>query len=226
MTDNNWLHEFIETVENSPELTKEEETFAATPTKWRWLEEIHGLPALVAAALKEYGTNEYSGSVNNKKIINWAKEVADCKPTSYNNWAGDWYNRDSIPWCGLFMAVMACRTMGGKPDRAPAKSYLTALAWASWGEPVDRRNINNIWCGDVVTFTREGGGHVAIVIGVSTDGKNLICIGGNQSNAVNIKLFPMTRVYNIRRPRYRVRPLGAKHLRISPSGVPTSINEG
>lgn len=218
-----WIDDFVHTLEQMP--TPKAGPAQAAPNKWKWLEKIDQLPALVAAALKEYGTTEVPGSRNNSRIIGWAKEVAKCDSTPYSRWAADWYTHDSVPWCGLFMATMACRTMGNKPDRAPVNSYLSALAWAAWAEPVDFRNTNNIWCGDVAVFTRSGGGHVSIIVGVSQDGKNVICIGGNQSDAVNISSFPISRLYAVRRPKYRVRPAGAKNIRISTSGVPISTNE-
>lgn len=217
----------VETVSN--ELNKIQQaaklTYPNVPKKWQWITKIPGLPAMVSEALKEVGTLEAKGSLNNKKIIKWVEEVRYCKASTYNNWVADWYNKDSIPWCGLFLAVIACRSAKGKPYRLPVNKYLTALAWANWGESVDFYNVKNIYCGDVAVFTRAGGGHVAIVIGVSSDGKYLLCVGGNQDDQVNIKLFPIERVYAIRRPKYTVRPKGARHINVATSGAPISDNE-
>jgi uncharacterized protein (TIGR02594 family) len=197
------------------------------PAKWQWITRIEGIPALLAEGLKEYGTLETAGTLNNKRIIAWADEIAKCNPTAYNNWAADWYNKDSVAWCGLFIALLACRSANGKTNRYPVKSYLTALAWANWANAVDwRGKLNNVWCGDLAVFTRSGGGHVAVIIGVSTDGQYLLCLGGNQDDAVNIKLFPISRLYAIRRPAYTIRPKGARHIRISTTGTPISTNEG
>lgn len=62
-----------------------------------------------------------------------------------------------------------------------AKSYL------SWGEQLDRPVY-----GCVVVFSRDGGGHVGFVVGKDKAG-NLLVLGGNQDDAVNVKSFPLSR---------------------------------
>ena len=47
--------------------------------------------------------------------------------------------------------------------------------------------------GCLVTFTRNGGGHVGFVVGKDSRG-NLMVLGGNQGDAVNIKPFAVSRV--------------------------------
>lgn len=201
-------------------------SYANVPSRWQWLLHMEQLPRIVAEGLKEYGTLETPGTRNNPVIIKWADEVAACHHSTYNDWAADWYNKDSVPWCGLYMAVIACRSAAGKANRFPVNSYLSALAWAGFGLAVDWRNLNNIICGDVAVFSREGGGHVGIIIGVSTDGKYLVVLGGNQSDAVNIKMISIARLYSVRRIPYNIQPLGAKHIRIDNTGVPISTREG
>jgi hypothetical protein len=121
------------------------------------------------------------------------------------------------------MAVTAVRSANGKSNRFPPKSYLSALAWANFGLPVNwKASLNNIWVGDVGVFVRQGGGHVATIVGVSTDGKYIFCLGGNQDNAVNIKMIPTSRLYAVRRPPYTIRPLGATHVRLKSTGEVTS----
>jgi hypothetical protein len=63
---------------------------------------------------------------------------------------------------------------------------------------------------------------VAIIIGVTKDKKNVVCIGGNQDNRVSIAQFPLTRLYAVRRPPYKVQPLGARHVLLSATGVTKS----
>lgn len=196
------------------------------PAMWSWLLSLEGLPKMVSEALKEYGTLEGRGDLNNKKIINWADEVAKCHPTAYTNWAADWYNKDSVPWCGLFAAVIACRAANGDKTRMPPPSYLSSLAWAAFGNTVDfKATLNNIWMGDIAVFVRQGGGHVAVVIGVSKDGQYIVCLGGNQDDAVNIKMVAASRLYAVRRPPYHVRPVSARHFRIDSKGIPTTKTE-
>ena len=199
--------------------------YANVPSKWSWVLELDGTPAIVMAGVKEYGTLEGAAGANNPRILAWADEVARCHPTTYTNWAADWYNKDSVPWCGLFTAICACRSANGNKTRLPPPSYLSALAWASFGVPVDwRGKLGNIWMGDIAVFTRSGGGHVGIVIAVSKDGKYIATLGGNQDNQVNIKLQPVANLYSVRRPRYNVAPKAARNFRISSTGVPVAAS--
>jgi uncharacterized protein (TIGR02594 family) len=200
--------------------------YSSVPGRWSWLLGLQGLPKMVSEGLKEYGTLEGAGTLNNKKIIGWADEVARLHPTTYTNWAADWYNKDSVPWCGLYAAIIACRSANGAANRMPPPSYLSSLAWAAFGKTVDIREKNNIWMGDIAVFTREGGGHVGIVIGLSKDGQYIVLLGGNQGDKVDIKMIAASRLYAVRRPPYNVRPVSARHFRIESSGVPVSTNEG
>lgn len=199
------------------------------PTRYAFLTLPPAPPALVAAAVAEYGTVEGVAGSNNPRIIEWADQVAKAMPTPYNNWAADWYNSDSVAWCGLFMALCAIHSANGQTDRFPPQNYLSALAWADFGIPVQWKGreglrLNEILVGDVAVFSREGGGHVACIIGVTTDSRFVVCIGGNQGDCVSIKQFPISRLYAVRRPPYRVRPEGARHVRLSSTGV-ASTNE-
>ena len=91
--------------------------------------------------------------------------------------------------CGVFTA--ACMHECGLPF---PKLYMRALAWNDYGvkllKPVP---------GCIVTFTRQGGGHVGFVVGESTDGK-LLVLGGNQSDMVSIAKFDYSRVTSYRWP--------------------------
>lgn len=180
-------------------------------------------------ALTELGTLETPGSPSNPKILGWADEVARATGTTYTNWAADWYNSDKIAWCGLFAAVCAVRSANGRADRLPPSKYLSALSWAEWGVAVQWKGreglrLGEIWVGDILVFVREGGGHVGICVGVSHDGKTVHVLGGNQGDRVSIAEIPVSRLYAVRRPAYQARPEGARHVRLSSSGV-VSTNE-
>lgn len=195
------------------------------PQKWQWLLELQGLPLLVKEGLKHYGKIEGSGTSNNSEIIGWADAVAAVTISSYDDWAADFYNKDSIPWCGLFIAMLMIST-----GRRPVNKYLAALSWADFGEAVNykikgQNHYRLVWLGDIAVFTRSGGGHVGVVIGFSKDGKYIYVLGGNQSNAVNITKIETRRLYAIRRPVYRTRPAGARHFRLNISGT-VSTDEG
>ena len=197
---------------------------AKIPARYKFLTEANSTTALLDVALKHLGLIEGADKANNPTIVNWADVVARGMSTQYTNWAADWYNKDSVPWCGLFLAYCAIESRGDAKDRNPVHNYLSALAWAAFGVPVQWRGregprLNNVWVGDIAIFTRNGGGHVAIVIGVTTDGKSVICVGGNQENTVSIKQFPISRLYAVRRPPYKTQPAGARHVRLNSTGI-------
>lgn len=95
---------------------------------------------------------------------------------------------DETPWCAAFVGAMLERA-GVKSSRfESAKSYL------DWGQ-----HLVNPVPGCIVVFTRQGGGHVGFAVGRDKAG-NLLILGGNQSDAVNIKAFPVSRVTGYRWP--------------------------
>lgn len=167
------------------------------PARYGWLAREPG-PKMIVEALKLFGTLEGAGSRNNPTILAWAKEVG--------GEVGDVYKADSIPWCGLFMAVIAKRA--GKP--LPAHP-LWALSWSAWGSKVERPML-----GDVLTFTRNGGGHVTEYVG--EDESAYHCLGGNQSDSVCITRIAKSRLYAARRPLYRVQPANVRVVRLSSAG--------
>ena len=174
-------------------------------------------PLMVRIALDMLGTLEAPGDrVDNPVILGWADEVAKICKRPYDNWAADFYNRDKIPWCGLFVGVVATRASQGRPERYPPNKYLAALAWSNWGVSVNRDDIQ---VGDVVVLVRDGGGHVFISVGTSPDGKYVMGIGGNQGNAVTIAEFDARRIYAVRRPPYENKPAGARRILLAATGV-------
>lgn len=176
-------------------------------------------PRMIVEALKLYGTLELKGPGNNPTITKWADEVAASVKTPYANWAADWYNSDSVAWCGLFMAVVAVRASGGRPERFPPVKYLSALEWASYGVPVPH---SGAMLGDVLVFKRAGGGHVAMYVG--EDETHFHMLGGNQSDSVNIMRKLKTDIYAVRRPAYLNLPTNIRKVFYSADGV-VSINE-
>lgn len=190
------------------------------PAKYSYLRQAPLPPNLVKVALDMYGTLETPGTADNPVIIGWADEVEDLCHTKYSSWAADFYNDDSVPWCGLFVAICTSRTMQDRPERRPVDKYLSALAWANWGVAIPfKKDPKNICVGDILVFVRKGGGHVGICVGVSQDGKTVHVLGGNQSDRVNIAEIAIGRLYAVRRPPYVNHPEGARHVRVSSSGI-------
>ncbi|RTQ01319.1 TIGR02594 family protein [Enterobacter sp. WCHEn045836] len=95
---------------------------------------------------------------------------------------------DETPWCAAFAGSMLERTGIRSTRFEGARSYL------EWGEKLDKPIY-----GCVVVFSRSGGGHVGFVVG-KTDSGNLLVLGGNQSDAVNIRAFSTDRVTGYRWP--------------------------
>ena len=106
------------------------------------------------------------------------------------------YGADSVPWCGLFAAH--CVTQAGI---APPPISIRAKAWATWGDPLSIRAVYPP-VGAVAVFERKGGGHVGFVDSVNADG-SLNILGGNQGDAVNVRLFTRERLVALRWPKGR-----------------------
>lgn len=128
-------------------------------------------------ALAQIGTREIKGPKHEPRIVAWWKAI---KRGGIKD--------DETPWCAAF--VGACLEHAGlKSTRfESAKSYL------KWGRALAMPTY-----GCVVVFTRQGGGHVGFVVGRDAAG-NLMVLGGNQGDAVNIRPFPLGRVTGYRWP--------------------------
>jgi uncharacterized protein (TIGR02594 family) len=173
------------------------------PSRYAWLAREPG-PKMIVEALKLFGTMEAAGSANNPTIVAWAKEVG--------GEVADVYKADSIPWCGLFMAVVAMRA-----GKEPPKHPLWALSWSAFGANAPAPAL-----GDVLVFTRSSGGHVGLYVGEDASAYHVL--GGNQSDRVCITRIAKARLYAARRPLYRVEPANVRPIRLESTGA-LSLNE-
>jgi uncharacterized protein (TIGR02594 family) len=186
------------------------------PAHYRWLEAEPG-PRMILEALKEYGTREAPGAADNPKIIGWQRELQDA---GFGRDYAGFYNADAIPWCGLFMAVIALRAnIERRPERNPPRLYLSALEWASFGVAVPKGAAA---LGDILVFKRKGGGHVGLYVG--HDASAFHILGGNQSDRVTISRLSKQRLVAVRRPPYRALPANVRPIPLAPSGS-LSVNE-
>jgi len=115
--------------------------------------------------------------------------------------AGHSGNRDDVPWCAAFVGAMLKRAGIKGTGKLNARSYL------DWGVPVDRKDAKP---GDIVVFKRGNSswqGHVAFF--VKDRGALIDVLGGNQSNAVNIKGYQAAALLGIRRASDKVVKLTA-----------------
>ena len=137
----------------------------------------------VANARKYIGTVEVKGTKHNPKIL--ALSVKAFAATGKKSWI----HNDEIPWCGSYLGGVFAES--GLGHKIP-KEFYRAREWESAGTKLTRPAY-----GCVVTFTRDGGGHVGIVVGKTKTGM-LKVLGGNQSNAVTIQDFDPKRVTSYR----------------------------
>lgn len=157
-------------------------------------------PQILVQGLKLVGTKEIIGIKNNETIMNWAKELG----------IGNTYVNDEIPWCGLFMAY-ACKRAGLTLPFTATES-LWALNWNKFGTKQVKAML-----GDVLTFKRNGGGHVGIYVG-----EDAVCyhvLGGNQSNMVSITRIEKSRCAGIRRTPWKIaQPANVRPISVSAGG--------
>ena len=178
-----------------------------TPPSYAWLDSVGPLPRLVAEGLKLVGVHESAGPADSPVIMGWAKEVGLASA----------YSGDEVPWCGLFMAVVAKRA-----GKAVPADPLWALNWLKFGEPSPVPGL-----GDVLAFQRKlpGGGvagHVGIYIG--EDATAFHVLGGNQSDAVTITRVERSRLRGARRLYAVAAPASARPYQLAGGGA-LSTNE-
>lgn len=166
------------------------------PSAYRWLENLTPLPRMVQEGLKLFGTIETPGGGNNATIMSWASE------TGLRNI----YTADAVPWCGLFAAVVAKRA-----GKAFPSSPLWALSWSKFGVEAGQPRL-----GDILTFTRKGGGHVGLYIGEDSAAYHVL--GGNQGDKVSFTRIAKERLYRARRPAYLNRPATVKPYVLAATG--------
>lgn len=178
------------------------------PVKWAWLAN-EGAPKMLVEALRHYGIMEKPGKGSHPDISQWAKELG----------VDGWYTDDDIPWCGLFVGVVAARC--GYPFVNKNKLLqLGAANWAQYGVTVPKAQAS-LW--DILIFDRPGGGHVGFYVG-ENDHAYLV-YGGNQSNAVGFAWIDKARCTAVRRPAYKIGvPSNVRKVYLSETGE-LSTNE-
>lgn len=135
------------------------------------------VPVWIAEAKKHLGKKEVLGPGNNPWILTLWKAIKN-----------GGIKEDAVPWCAAFVGGVL-EASGIRSTRSgAARSYL------DWG-----LKLTNPIYGCVVVFSRNGGGHVGFVLGQDAAG-NLLVLGGNQGDEVNVRSFPRTRVVGYRWP--------------------------
>lgn len=136
-------------------------------------------PLHLMHARRDLGTCEIRGPGTHPRISQWLTQLRA-------RWSDD-----ETPWCGV--------AVGGWLDECgipvPAHFY-RALAWLSWGTPVDTPRLGAI----AIIERAGGGGHVGLVTGRTENCDYLRLLGGNQGNEVSEAWFPAGRIRGYRVP--------------------------
>lgn len=169
------------------------------PAPYAWLASEAG-PKVLVEALALFGTRETPGAASNPVILAWARETGLARD----------YTNDGIAWCGLFVATVVKRA-GFEPVAAP----LWARNWAKFGTVADKASL-----GDVLVFSRDGGGHVGLYVG--EDASAFHVLGGNQSDQVCVSRIAKARCIAVRRCPWKL----AQPANVRPAaGGALSVNE-
>lgn len=180
------------------------------PSQYAWVRNAGILPRMVDMAINLLGTKEISGQGNNATIMEWSNELRRAGVDGL-----DGYSNDDIPWCGLFVAILAFRRRGLATE--VVADPLWARNWARYGQKSPQASL-----GDVLVFQRPTGGHVGIYI--AEDPQHYHVLGGNQSNAVTITRILKSRCLAVRRPHYVAQPASVRPFHVAASGA-ISTNE-
>lgn len=131
----------------------------------------------VREARKHIGLREIHGPKHSAEIVQMWKDI---KRGGIKD--------DETAWCAAFVGAMLER-VGIKSTRfESARSYL------AWGQ-----SLSTPVYGCIAVLSRVGGGHVGFVVGQDRLG-NLLILGGNQSDEVSIRAFPLSRISSFRYP--------------------------
>lgn len=156
-------------------------------------------------AQKEVGTVEWTKG-DNPKVVAYFKDSGNAGVTT-----------DSTAWCAAFVGAMLARSGIKGTGKLNARSYL------DWGVHVARQDAQP---GDVVIFKRGNSswqGHVAFF--VKDRGAKIDVLGGNQSDAVNVKGYAASQLLGIRRAKASAfPPVSQPKTKTSEAGGGTSAN--
>lgn len=174
---------------------------------YAWLGDVPNAPLMIKEAVRigKLNTYEIPGPRSNPEIMKLA-EIAGVR---------DIYKNDDTAWCAVAMCAICILIYKMLPfsgfDRLRAKSFLQFGVKA----PVPM-------FGDILVFTRTGGGHVGMYVG--EDASCYHVVGGNQGNQYNVIRVAKNRLTEARRPNYINQPKSVKRVYLAPSGM-VSQNE-
>nr|WP_298095895.1 TIGR02594 family protein [uncultured Shinella sp.] len=163
-------------------------------------------PVWLREARRLIGVREKVGKGSNATILGWAKRLG--------GWVASYFTDDDIAWCGLFAAHVIGLTL---PREALPANPLGALEYNKFG-----RQLAQPALGAIMTFKRDGGGHVGFYLG--EDATHFHILGGNQTNSVRISRIEKKRLSDIRWPKTgEAEQLG--RVILTAAGVAVTSNE-
>jgi len=138
-------------------------------------------------AEKDLGTWEWKDG-HNPKVVQYFHDVGHA-----------WVKDDETAWCAAFVGAILKRAGMPHTGKLNARSYL------HWGDPI---SIDQAQLGDIVVFWRgtPSGwqGHVGFY--EDHDDNEVMVLGGNQSDQVNVKTYPRDRLLGVQRSSGAVDP--------------------
>lgn len=136
----------------------------------------------MAIALDEIGVKAIPGSMHNQRILQYLQSTNLGRPDN---------EKDETAWCSAFVNWCVEQSGFEGTDSASARS------WEHWGQRAREPKR-----GCVVVFWRQdpycGLGHVGFFM--DDAGGTIRVLGGNQSNAVNVKFYSKDRLLSYRVP--------------------------
>jgi uncharacterized protein (TIGR02594 family) len=124
-------------------------------------------PAWLAIAESYIGTQEFKGIRHNPIIVGFWKLIRR-----------GGIKDDETAWCAAFLG--GCLELAG----IVSSRFESAISYLSWGVALDKPLL-----GCVAVISRLGGNHVFFVVGISKDGREIVGLGGNQSDKVRYSRF-------------------------------------
>jgi uncharacterized protein (TIGR02594 family) len=140
-------------------------------------------PKWLVLARAELGTVEIPGPKSNPKVVQYYLDVTGKKM------------QDSVPWCAAFVGAMLTRSGEKSSGSLMARSYM------KWGKKVAAQP------GAIAVWPRGKSpvfGHVNFV--ESVKGDRVVCIGGNQNDAVTRASYSKSKALGFRWPEERKVP--------------------
>jgi uncharacterized protein (TIGR02594 family) len=149
--------------------------------------DLDAVPPWLQVAMGEIGIKEYPGPADNPRIQQYHQETSLAS------------SDDETSWCSSF--VNWCMETAGVEGTSSA----AARSWLRWGRPVEhycttpRAVLQRLGAVVVLRRGRETWqGHVTFLL--EQEGDRLICLGGNQGNAVKVSSYSAADLLGMRWP--------------------------